>query len=357
MKEKLTGKIFNLRNIIVILSILIMAVGSGISIVEYNGKNVQTNLGEATTKITENTNWNPATIGLTPDDIIKEAISLANESKRHGSGCIGFINTVIRKANGGIANNKSTHLIDGCGGWDASTINGLSVSSSVKKYTTNAIMNNGSKWFDQFGGTSRLQPGDIIIGDGHAMIYLGQADSYTDLKNKLNSKYGKTFSEATIKWSSDYGTYYRDYLHSANGKAYGSTYWTIDVNGNDGFPRISDYDWGYAQGSSSNLNNMRLYRFIGTKRVNLNRVKQDMAGTEKSGAEFEYWVQDAVDPMPKNGTGNKGSKITLNVKYNGSKCVWIRETSAPSGYSIGLEQPIAIRIKVDSNGSISAQWR
>ena len=41
MKEKLTGKIFNLRNIIVILSILIMAVGSGISIVEYNGKNVQ----------------------------------------------------------------------------------------------------------------------------------------------------------------------------------------------------------------------------------------------------------------------------------------------------------------------------
>ena len=38
MKEKLTGKIFNLRNIIVILSILIMAVGSGISIVEYNGK-------------------------------------------------------------------------------------------------------------------------------------------------------------------------------------------------------------------------------------------------------------------------------------------------------------------------------
>ena len=355
MKGKLTGKIFNLRNIIVILSILIMAVGSGISIVEYNGKNVQTNLGEATTKITENTNWNPATIGLTPDDIIKEAISLANESKRHGSGCIGFINTVIRKANGGIANNKSTHLIDGCGGWDASTINGLSVSSSVKKYTTNAIMNNGSKWFDQFGGTSRLQPGDIIIGDGHAMIYLGQADSYTDLKNKLNSKYGKTFSEATIKWSSDYGTYYRDYLHSANGKAYGSTYWTIDVNGNDGFPRISDYDWGYAQGSSSNLNNMRLYRFIGTKSVNLNIVKQDMAGTEKSGAEFEYWVQDAVDPMPKNGTGNKGSKITLNVKYNGSKCVWIRETSAPSGYSIGLEQPIAIRIKVDSNGSISAQ--
>ena len=42
MKGKLTGKIFNLRNIIVILSILIMAVGSGISIVEYNGKNVQT---------------------------------------------------------------------------------------------------------------------------------------------------------------------------------------------------------------------------------------------------------------------------------------------------------------------------
>ena len=48
-----------------------MAVGSGISIVEYNGKNVQTNLGEATTKITENTIWNPATIGLTADDIIK----------------------------------------------------------------------------------------------------------------------------------------------------------------------------------------------------------------------------------------------------------------------------------------------
>lgn len=44
---------------------------------------------------------------------------------------------------------------------------------------------------------------------------------------------------------------------------------------------------------------MRLYRFIGTKSVNLNIVKQDMAGTEKSGAEFEYWVQDAVDPMPK----------------------------------------------------------
>ena len=45
MKGKFKGKILNLRNIIVSLIIVVIAAVSGISIVQYNSRNVQTNLG------------------------------------------------------------------------------------------------------------------------------------------------------------------------------------------------------------------------------------------------------------------------------------------------------------------------
>ena len=47
MKGKFKGKILNLRNIIVSLIIVVIAGVSGISIVQYNSRNVQTNLGKA----------------------------------------------------------------------------------------------------------------------------------------------------------------------------------------------------------------------------------------------------------------------------------------------------------------------
>lgn len=54
MKGKFKGKILNLRNIIVSLIIVVIAAVSGISIVQYNSRNVQTNLGEAITTIAPN---------------------------------------------------------------------------------------------------------------------------------------------------------------------------------------------------------------------------------------------------------------------------------------------------------------
>ena len=149
MKGKLKGKIFNFRNIIAVISVLAIIFLSGISIVQYNWKNVKTNLGKASPGLTENANWDPSEINLTPDDIIKEAIDLANNTTgTYPEGCIGFINTVIKLANNKEIGNypenhpenpeKTTDLKGNCSTWDQSQILGLSVANKIKKYSTSA---------------------------------------------------------------------------------------------------------------------------------------------------------------------------------------------------------------------------
>lgn len=74
MKGKFKGKILNLRNIIISLIIVGIAVVSGISIVQNKTKNVETNLDEAVTKY----------VDFNGNDIVDTAIKHAKGTKRLG---------------------------------------------------------------------------------------------------------------------------------------------------------------------------------------------------------------------------------------------------------------------------------
>lgn len=95
MKGKLKGKIFNFRNIIISLIIIIMAVTSGISIVQYNSKKLTTNTNKATTNINGNNQSvtiNKPKINIAEDnfkykskDIITQASKLLGQSYVFGA--------------------------------------------------------------------------------------------------------------------------------------------------------------------------------------------------------------------------------------------------------------------------------
>ena len=97
MKGKFKGKILNLRNIIVSLIIVGIAVVSGISIVQYKTQNVETNLDEANNI----TNY----VDFDGSDIVQKAIYLANGGKNGtgyntntvSGGCTGFVNAVLNE--------------------------------------------------------------------------------------------------------------------------------------------------------------------------------------------------------------------------------------------------------------------
>ena len=139
---------------------------------------------------------------------------------------------------------------------------------------------NGSSWYNSLGmDANSLQIGDIIIGDGHAMIYLGQASSYGELNTKLQEQYGVQFSGLN-DWTANRGSYYRDYLNKPGHETAGCTYWTIDVNGNGGYARVESYNWTDTSGSAGswNLNNMKVYRFKnpeGSYHVNLGKKSSE----------------------------------------------------------------------------------
>ena len=362
MKGKLTGKIFNLRNIIVILSILIMAVGSGISIVEYNGKNVQTNLGET---------YNPNN-----QDFIREALDLAQGNT--GYDCSGFVRKVLKQC--GVTEINGLDVPTSVSGWsDARNYTDRNGNTyEVKRIVKNVKKRAGVSWYNAVENAgysmSNLQMGDIVAGAGHMFIYLGKYNDTQDipaiqvLKNDLTSKLG-------IDWDNKYDDV-RILQWDLKSNTYGGTYWYIEGNTGSGYhakkatngasckrngydvPFIRNYGWNQDSGSSTGMGTINVYRISqNTKNVKLNIERQNMEGTGIGGATFEYWVKSTWDngAMPTN-DGTVGTTISLsNIGYGDTRYIWIKEKSAPSGYSIGLKNPIAIKVYVDSNGSISAQ--
>lgn len=87
MKGKFKGKILNLRNIIVSLIIVVMAAVSGISIVQYNSRNVQTNLGEAQT----------SNYPITGKELVEQALKQVG---KNGIDCSDLINTALKACGG-----------------------------------------------------------------------------------------------------------------------------------------------------------------------------------------------------------------------------------------------------------------
>ena len=256
-----------------IVAILILGIMTSYIYINYNNSS---NLRSKYNKATLNSSYDPSGMNISADDIVKKAVELGNNtstSKRYPAGCIGFVNEVIK----GVQPNSS--LQNGCSGWgNNSKINGISATRAMYASARNIM--NGSSWYNSLGmDANSLQIGDIIIGDGHAMIYLGQASSYGELNTKLQEQYGVQFSGLN-DWTANRGSYYRDYLNKPGHETAGCTYWTIDVNGNGGYARVESYNWTDTSGSAGswNLNNMKVYRFKnpeGSYHVNLGKKSSE----------------------------------------------------------------------------------
>ena len=205
-------------------------------------------------------------MNITPEDIIKKAIELGNRTgNTYNGGCIDFVNTTIRE----VVNSKNgtCSLGSTCSGWDKnSSINGVSLENAVIRNVDNTNKGgDGRTWFSLVEDKFSLQPGDIIIGDGHAMIFLGNADGYGNLRTILERKYGVSFYNLNNYFTDggDIASYYKDYAHTSGRTNMGSTYWVIDVNGENGHARVSDYNWSSTEqgAKSKNLDHMKVYRF------------------------------------------------------------------------------------------------
>ena len=262
MKGKFKGKILNLRNIIVSLIIVVIAAVSGISIVQYNSRNVQTNLGEA--------------YNLTGTNIIKAGLDLAQGNT--GYDCSGFVNEVLKRNGVTAINGKA--IPTSVGGWSGAsnytdqngnkhTITRV-VTDAKRKIGTKG--NRGDSWYTAIKNSGynpdNLQMGDIIAGTGHMFIYLGKYDSITALKNDLTSK--------GINWS-QYSDV-RILQWDVNNNYYGGKYWYIEGNKGSGYsakaatngisckrngydvPFIRNYGWSEETGESIGMGTINVYR-------------------------------------------------------------------------------------------------
>lgn len=185
-------RIFNKKNIIISMFLLVIVILSRIGVTINYNNGIKTNIDKYNdTEVSK--------MGITSEDIIKKAIELTNQTGNYyQSGCIGFVNQTINEIQG------NTDLINQCSGWQNSTINGISVQNAIVTETKSVM--NGTPWFKYIRD---LKPGDIIVGDGHAMIFLGETNNdgavgYEELKKMLGDNYGITLTSSIP----DYTTFY-----------------------------------------------------------------------------------------------------------------------------------------------------
>ena len=339
------GKIFNFRNIVIGIIILVIITISGINIVEHNTRNVQTNLGEAV-------------LGTNsyPDNSANEYIvrgALNRYKSKDYMTCSDLVDGIL-----GTGSTASDWYNNGC--------NGRKITIEGKEYKTKKIAesdpNKSGAWYDRISdaSTKDIRPGDIICSEKHMIIYLGHYD-VAGMQNTVNGiiqiKPGETaeYQHNAI----DKDNPYTDSYSNNNGKKY----WYIQGNHLNGNPyrlKIANYDWhGTAEGDSNSLENFKVIRLVSeTKNIKLNINKQDMNNNSLNGAEFEYWDHGSnLGSIPTNGgTTVTGTSIQLNnMSYGSTKYIWLKEKKAPDGYSIGLGKPFALRIHVTLEGKINVK--
>ena len=338
------GKIFNFRNIVIGIIILVIITISGINIVEHNTRNVQTNLGEAVS----GTNSYPD--NSANEYIVKGALN-RYKSQRYMT-CSDLVDDIL-----GTGSTASD--------WYNNGYNDRKITINGKEYKTKKIAesdpNKSGEWYNRISdaSTKDIRPGDIICSEKHMIIYLGYY-SVAEMQNNVNSiiqiKPGETAGYQHN--ANDRNNPYTDSYPNQSKK-----YWYIQGNHLDGNPyrlKIANYDWhGTAEGDSNSLENFKVIRLVSeTKNIKLNINKQDMNNKSLNGAEFEYWDHGSnLGSIPTNGgTTVTGTSIQLNnMSYGSTKYIWLKEKKAPDGYSIGLGKPFALRIHVTLEGKINVK--
>lgn len=313
MKGKFKGKILNLRNIIVSLIIVVIAAVSGISIVQYNSRNVQTNLGEAITTIA------PNDINI---EILKQAISEYNDEKTYSNGCSEFVDTVLQNA-GILSSGKPNSQV-----WynDYKAININSNYKIIEVARNNNF--NSDDWTDAFNGVG-LMPGDIICGrtsgdtGGHMAIYLGNAESYTKLNQYMNDYGVGTFSNRNI-----------------GGTVKGN--WLVYATWEGGTSKINAYSNLFKSGTTVKCSKLVVYRF---EKAEPNPTTYSLR-LRKNGGSLSATFDVTYNNITKSTTtaangsytkvttiGNNGDVEVNKNNYGNEDIYTIKESSQPVGYN------------------------
>ena len=347
MKEKeLLKKLINRKSIITIIIVTIIAVLSGISVVQYNSHNVRTKLGEAQT-----TNY-----PFTGEQLIKAGAELSKGNV--GYDCSGFVRQVILNCGASSVSATST------GPWHNGTAtfvkNGVTYGlTTVQGITTKP---QASSWFSVLN-MNNLKPGDLVAGTGHIFIYVGYFSGNDGGIGSLKT-YLKSLGIDANKVKIENRTSLRSNYWFIEGNV-GTSKLTTDSTGKT-IPVFRNYTWEYGntgEGYSNNMDKIAVYRITTSeKNVKLKLVKKDMNNNTilNSKAQFTYWDigtnDDGRSSPSGNPTGTTESEGTIsldNIKYGGSRYIWIKETKAPEGYAIGLKNAIKLKITVDQDGIIT----
>ena len=344
--KELLKKLINRKGIITIIIVTIIAVLSGISVVQYNSHNVRTKLGEAQT-----TNY-----PFTGEQLIKAGAELSKGNV--GYDCSGFVRQVI--LNCGASWVSTTSTTEWHNGTATFVKNGVTYGlTKVQGITTKPKANS---WFSVLN-MNNLKPGDLVAGTGHIFIYVGYFSGNDGGIGSLKT-YLKSLGIDANKVKIEDRTLLRSNYWFIEGNV-GTSKLTTDSTGKT-IPVFRNYTWARGntgEGYSNNMDEIAVYRITTSeKNVKLKLVKKDMNNNtiSNSKAQFTYWDigtnDDGRSSPSGNPTGTTESEGTIsldNIKYGGSRYIWIKETKAPEGYAIGLKNAIKLKITVDQDGIIT----
>lgn len=352
MKGKFKGKILNLRNIIVSLIIVVIAAVSGISIVQYNSRNVQTNLGKAQT----------SNYPITGRDLVGKALKYIGQNKE----CSGLLVDSLKDLG---ATPSCTTSAEWNAGNFKYTFNGTEYSPK-ELGTTSSNGSTTTKWFGKVENPDNLEIGTVIsgsgnakkntkipYGSGHVFIYLGKANSYNDLKSNLKTRYNL-----------DLPVYNANYIDAKDIDAdNGGSYWYIEGNATTNMVKIRNFSWKGTIKGAKNLTYVRVWKITQPKgHYKIGVFKLSTNNDKIGGAKFTIEQKISGNWKKPTGLGNSSNEITCNGGTNGNfgqlydtdvnegnswDTYRIKETAAPSGYKISYTGYVYLSLYKESWGN------
>ena len=364
MKGKFKGKILNLRNIIVSLIIVVMAAVSGISIVQYNSRNVQTNLGKAS-----KTYYGDNRFGINSIDFVNAAITKLNTPYKWGTyDCWDFVQDSLKTAGASNVEELSNWYLS-----DVGTITAKGKTSNVN-YVLEKIDTKQDVYYNnsEIANIIKETPmGTLFAGSlnensyatGHGFIYLGyfNVNDSTKYPTEIDKK------NAVINWLRGQGIDPdKRYLDTGKINYYSNYdgYWIIDNSSNG--VKINNAGWGKFSSGWKTIRYLTLVQVTnppppdnGQYKMGVEKIGTD--GTKLGGAHFqlEYKQNDKYTIINKDAVANQGTngnycqlyeKTDVKKKDLGWHTFRIKETQAPSGYTMDWENYIYLQLYIEYSG-------
>ena len=364
MKGKFKGKILNLRNIIVSLIIVVIAAVSGISIVQYNSRNVQTNLGKAS-----KTYYGDNRFGINSIDFVNAAITKLNTPYKWGTyDCWDFVQDSLKTAGASNVEELSNWYLS-----DVGTITAKDKTSDVN-YVLEKIDTKQDVYYNnsEIANIIKETPmGTLFAGSlnensyatGHGFIYLGyfNVNDSTKYPTDIDKK------NAVINWLRGQGIDpNKRYLDTGKINYYSNYdgYWIIDNSSNG--VKINNAGWGKFSSGWKTIRYLTLVQVTnppppdnGQYKMGVEKIGTD--GTKLGGAHFqlEYKQNDKYtiinkDAVANQGTGGNYCQLYEKTDVKKTDLGWhtfrIKETQAPSGYTMDWNDYIYLQLYIEYSG-------